>query len=120
MNSLPRRSSSAYVVIQTIAAHGPVTFDEGLQLHGTLGPYKSLTLRVYDSAVKAGLLVQHCGRYALTDRVKTWLAHLPSAPDKAQLVPPRVWDVWTPAMDMERYLRQLRAGFERRKGNSHE
>lgn len=111
----PRRSCSAYVIVQTIAEHGPVTVEEGMQLHKVLGQYPCITKRIYERAVRAGWLIRKGKRFALTSWVAEWYANEVQQQPITNVVPPRVFNAWTPEMDLQKYLAYLRQGFDRRK-----
>ncbi len=112
----PRKSCSAYVIVKTIAEHGPLTMEQGIEIHKSLGQYPSLTKRLYDRAVRSGWLERRGNKYALTDWLREWLkTQEPESKPDQEIVQPFKWNAWTPEMNLNKYITHLRSGFDRRK-----
>lgn len=113
--SFPRRTCAAFKIIDAIAEHGPLTIEEGTEIHKQLGNYPAITRKVYDRALKSGWLVKRGEKYSISSWIAKWHADLsPIAIDKLNIVPPRVVSVWTPEMDGRKYVNWMRSGFDRR------
>lgn len=115
----PRRTCAGYIVVQTIAVHGPLTIEQGMVLHKTLGQYQSITRRIYERAVRSGWLEKRGEKYALTKWITEWYAEqATNAPITNNVVGPPYFNAWTPPMDGRKYVAWMRSGFDRRRKES--
>lgn len=115
MNRPPRKTCGAYLIVEAIANHGPLTIEEGLKIHKPLGMYPAITHRVYERAVKSNWLIKIGNRYSLSHWIAAWFAkQSPIKQKNEDVVPPRTFNPWTPEMDGRKYVSWMRSGFDRR------
>jgi hypothetical protein len=87
---LPRKKTSGYKLVQTFYQSGPMTFEQGCEVHGILDRSESRTRETYRRAVSAGWLINNGGVYTLADPMRRLLDDSQEEmPPKENVVPPR-------------------------------
>lgn len=85
--SIPRAGTPGRIVGETIYTHGPLTFEQGVQIHKLFGQYLSRTRDVYRRALQSGWLVEQNGVYSLSPELKAYLDAQPT-PKKREVLAP--------------------------------
>lgn len=52
----PYKSTDSHKILETVMAHGPITIDQGIAIHGIMQQHKSRCMHDYGQLVKAGWL----------------------------------------------------------------
>lgn len=79
----PRKTQSAWKLIEALKVHGALSFEEGIRIHRVFGRNRNTTMLVYERAMARGWIHQDGERYRLTSALLDWLVGADNAATKA-------------------------------------